>query len=248
MENYLNIMSIILLCLAIGVFIFSWGLRKKGRAEFQKMSEELKLKQKEFNDLRLLAAGVTHEINNAISVVIGRVDLMLRRNEDPLLEKSATSIRNAAYRIHESVTGLRQFIYPDTKEVEEFIDLSALVADVMKLAGQRLRNHGIEVKLRGLENKIVRGRKSQLEQLIINLLNQSIQRLEGGQEKWVQIVVADEEGRFNIYFMDSSGEVGDKISHKQFSDILEKNHGHLTVCQNNLVLELPKPDYRRYHY
>jgi hypothetical protein len=41
--------------------------------------------------------------------------------------------------------------------------------------------------------------------------------------------------------------VGDKIDHKQCSDLLEGNHGHLTINQNNLVLELPQA-YARFHY
>jgi hypothetical protein len=42
------------------------------------------------------------------------------------------------------------------------IELNVLMDDVFKLTGQRLRNHGIEVKLKGIEHKVVKGRKSQL--------------------------------------------------------------------------------------
>jgi C4-dicarboxylate-specific signal transduction histidine kinase len=120
--------------------------------------------------------------------------------------------------------------------------------NVFKLIGQRLRNHGIELKLKGIEYKVIKGRKGQLEQLVVNLINQSIERLTNLQDKWIQIIATEESGKLNIYFMDSSGEVGDKIDHKQFSDILESNHGHLTVNQNNLILELTQAPMERYHY
>lgn len=205
------------------------------------------MRETEFNELRLLSASVTHEINNAITIIMGRTDQVMKRNQDPAQEKALLNIKNSCDRIVASVKGLRQFIYPDTKEIETYIDLSKLMEEVMKLTGQRLRNHGIEIRLKGIENKFVRGRMSQLEQLITNLLNQSVERLSSLQEKWVQLIAVDEQGGLNIYFMDSSGSVGDKISHKQFSEILERNHAHLTVNQNNLVMEMSKPALERFH-
>ncbi|WPU66618.1 HAMP domain-containing sensor histidine kinase [Peredibacter starrii] len=247
METGSHLTSYFILALAIGLFIASLWMRSSLKKEIRKKDEALRMKETEFNELRMLAAGVTHEINNAVTIVIGRADQLARKNDDPQQEKIFNSIKKGCDRIVTSVKGLRQFIYPDTREVETYIDLGKLIEDVMKLTGQRLRNHGIELRLRGVENKFVRGRISQLEQLLTNLLNQSVERLSDLPEKWVQLIAADEQGGLNIYYMDSSGDIGDKISHKQFSEILERNHGHLTVNQNNLVMELSKPAPEKFH-
>ena len=217
-------------------------------AEFFEKSEAIKLKEVEFNELRLLAGGVTHEINNALMVIMVRLSQMLKRNQYPDQEKVLNVLLKTSERIAASVLAFRKVLYPDNAEKEEFIDLSDLMDNVFKLIGQRLRNHGIELKLKGIEYKVIKGRKGQLEQLVVNLINQSIERLTNLQDKWIQIVATEESGKLNIYFMDSSGEVGDKIDHKQFSDILESNHGHLTVNQNNLILELTQAPMERYHY
>ena len=217
-------------------------------AEFFEKSEAIKLKEVEFNELRLLAGGVTHEINNALMVIMVRLSQMLKRNQYPDQEKVFSVLLKTSERIAASVLAFRKVLYPDNAEKEEFIDLSDLMDNVFKLIGQRLRNHGIELKLKGIEYKVIKGRKGQLEQLVVNLINQSIERLTNLQDKWIQIVATEESGKLNIYFMDSSGEVGDKIDHKQFSDILESNHGHLTVNQNNLILELTQAPMERYHY
>ena len=218
------------------------------RAEFFEKSEAIKLKEVEFNELRLLAAGVTHEINNALMVIMVRLSQMLKKNQYPDQEKVLNVLLKTSERIAASVLAFRKVLYPDNAEKEEFIDLSDLMDNVFKLIGQRLRNHGIELKLKGIEYKVIKGRKGQLEQLVVNLINQSIERITNLQDKWIQIVATEESGKLNIYFMDSSGEVGDKIDHKQFSDILESNHGHLTVNQNNLILELTQAPMERYHY
>lgn len=247
MDNVVNIISYALLAISLGVLFYALRTRSKFKAEITKNNEEILKKETELKELRMLAAAVTHEINNAMSIIMGRAEQLVRKNEDPTLEKAVTSIRTTSDRIVESVKGLRQFIYPDTKEVEELMDLNVLMEDVLKLAGQRLKNHGITLRLKGMEHKVIKGKKSQLEQLIINLLNQSVERLDGLEEKWIQLVAVEENGKINIYFSDFSSQVGDRITCKQFEEILEKNHGHLTINQNNLVLELPKPDIGRYH-
>ena len=248
MEFYINIISYILLAFALSFFIAGFKQRKNMRAEFFEKSEAIKLKEVEFNERRLLAAGVTHEINNALMVIMVRLSQMLKRNQYPDQEKVLNVLLKTSERIAASVLAFRKVLYPDNAEKEEFIDLSDLMDNVFKLIGQRLRNHGIELKLKGIEYKVIKGRKGQLEQLVVNLINQSIERLTNLQDKWIQIVATEESGKLNIYFMDSSGEVGDKIDHKQFSDILESNHGHLTVNQNNLILELTQAPMERYHY
>ena len=216
--------------------------------ELVKKDEEILKKENEFKELRMMAAGVTHEINNALTIIMGRTSQMIKRNDDPEKEKVLSNMYVTAERIATSVSGLRQVIYPDKFEAEEFIELQTLMDGVLKLVGQRIRNHGVEFKVKGLDHKVIKGRKSQLEQLIINMINQSVERLIHVQEKWIQLVAVIEAGHLNIYFMDASGDVGDKISHKQFSDVLESNHGHLTVNQNNLMLELSQPPSNSYHY
>lgn len=248
MDTSLNIISFILIFVSAGFLFQTMRIRRLTRLEFKKKEEAIEWKQNEFNELRMLAAGVTHEINNAISIIIGRTEQLVRKNQDPNQEKALSSIQATCERIVTSVKGLRQSIYPDTTEPETDIDLGVLMSDVLSLSGQRLRNHGIQIKLKGLEKKLIKGRKNQLEQLLISLLNQSVERLESVQEKWVELVADDDLDSLNICFMDASGGVGDKISHKQFNDILEKNHGHLIINQNNIVMEMDKPDIARYHF
>jgi C4-dicarboxylate-specific signal transduction histidine kinase len=247
MDNVVNIISYSIFAISLGVLFYAFRVRNKLVTEIHTKDETIRLKESELKELRMLAAGVTHEINNAMSIILGRSEQLLRKNEDSNLEKPLNSIRTTSDRIVESVRGLRQFIYPDTKEVEEYIQLTNLMDDVLKLAGQRLKNHGVSLRIKGMEHKVIKGKKSQLEQLVINLLNQSVERLDGLDEKWVQLVAVEESGKINIYYSDFSSGVGDKITCKQFGEILEKNHGHLTINQNNLVIELPKPDMSRYH-
>jgi C4-dicarboxylate-specific signal transduction histidine kinase len=248
MDKIANFMSLVLLLSSGGVFIYSIRLRHKILSQMNAKNEAIVTKETELKELRMLSASVTHEINNSISIILGRLEQLIKKNQDPLILDVLTNMRTTSERIVESVKGLRHFIYPDNSEVEELIHLNELIDDVLKLVGQRLKNHGITLRQNGLDHKMIKGKKSQLEQLIINLLNQSVERLDGLEEKWIQLVAVEENDKINLYFSDFSSQVGDKIACKQFGEILEKNHGHLTINQNNLVLELPRPDMSRYHF
>lgn len=247
MDNAGNIFSYIILAVSFIFFIVSMRSRHKLRKNIQKNEEAILLKETENKELRMLTAGVTHEINNAISIILGRTEQIIKRNVDSSLDKGLDNIILTSERIVTSVKGLRQFLYPNASDVEEFIELPDLMEEVLKLSGQRLRNHGIELQLKGLDHKIIKGRKAELEQMIINLINQSIERLDGLEQRWVQLVAVEENGALNMYYMDSSAEVGDKLSLKGCREVLEKNHGHLIVNQNNLCITMPKPEVSRFH-
>ncbi len=59
METSLNIISYILLALAITFFVVGLRQRKNTRTENTQQDEAIKLKENEFNEFRLLTAGVT---------------------------------------------------------------------------------------------------------------------------------------------------------------------------------------------
>lgn len=127
MEITLNIISYVVLALAITFFVLGFLQRKSVRQKMCEKDEAIKLKENEYNEFRLLAAGVTHEINNALIIIMGRTGQMQKRIDDPDQEKILKSIYDTSERIATSVNGLRQVIYPDKFEVEEVIELSVLV-------------------------------------------------------------------------------------------------------------------------
>jgi hypothetical protein len=92
MELSLKIISYILLALAVTSFVVGLRQRKNLRKEILQKEEAILLKENEFTELRLLAAGVTHEINNALTIIMSRTSQMFQRTQDPDQEKRPSPI------------------------------------------------------------------------------------------------------------------------------------------------------------
>src|SRR5690606_14950905 len=92
------------------------------------------------------------------------------------------------------------------------IPLKLLVDDVLAFTGQRMKNHGVNLRFYGLENYSVIGNKIQLEQIILNLLNNSFDAIEFLPDKWIEVSVHQKDDKIQIYFKDSGHGIPPEIA------------------------------------
>lgn len=154
-----------------------------------------------FSEFRILSAGVSHEINNALTIVNAKVEQMIRKSR-PEDEKNLRVIQHAADRIGKSMRSLREFIYPHD-DLEE-LKLQDIVNDVLMLYGQRLRNHDVKVTTEGFSGKYAQGHRIQLEQVFLSLLNTAVDNIDKLKDKWIAISCKTDQDMIEIIFSDSS--------------------------------------------
>ena len=131
-----------------------------------------------------LSAGVAHEIGNPLAAIRGLLDLMQSGDLDPEEEKEFVGrVQREAERIHHTIRDLLDFSRnapaPDGG-IETSADLSEVVADTVKLIDRQARFHDIDIALRlddGLPR--VRGDHERLRQLLLNLLFNAADALDG---------------------------------------------------------------------
>lgn len=189
-----------------------------------------------FSEFKILSAGVTHEVNNALNILNAKIEQLLRGHTKNL-DKDLRLLLTSTNRIVKSMRGLREFIYPT--EVDEKIELSSLIDNVLELYGQRLYNHGIEVKTSGLENKYIKGRRIPLEQVFLSLINNSIENLEKCEDKWISITGKTEENDYRIIFQDGSSSMAESmtklLSDPYFTDEKLKNNGIRLILTKDIL-------------
>src|SRR5690606_2564811 len=111
-----------------------------------------------------------------------------------------------------TIHGIRSFAHPEEHNFVQEINLKTLADDVLNLTGQRFKNHGVNLRLYGLEHYNVIGNKIQLEQILLNLLNNSFDAIEFLPEKWIELSVKPSEGdRVEIFIKDSGGGIPENI-------------------------------------
>lgn len=113
-------------------------------AEAQRMLEKEKLAA-----LAEFAAGAAHEINNPLTVISGRAQLLLRDERDPERRRALLLIISQASRIHEMIADLMLFARPPQPEMK-IVDLTALLDEVAAEFSSRCAEQRTELCRRGL--------------------------------------------------------------------------------------------------
>jgi nitrogen-specific signal transduction histidine kinase len=137
-------------------------------SEQKRLREQLWQAQK-MESVGRLAAGVAHDFNNILGIVLGYSELLLERaNGDEKLRGFAREMHEAARR---GATLTRQLLTFSRKQAltPEVLELNGVVADTAKML-QRLMGEDIELRLElGPEAGRVRVDASALDQVLMNL-------------------------------------------------------------------------------
>lgn len=133
----------------------------------------------------MLAAGVAHEINNPLAYVLLNLKYLERElplaasdpSRIPKLLQHLTDASHGASRVHAIVKDLRSFARTDT-ETPTAVDLNPIIDAAITMAEVSLTGKGtIHTKL--LSRSPVVGVPAKLEQVVLNLLMNAIQSLDG---------------------------------------------------------------------
>ena len=189
--------------------------------------QDLKMTQHEqLVTLGTLAAGVAHEINNPVHVIllnasvlqtilddlIPVLDNLVKERSDfmigklpyttlrPNLLKIAKGITGAGQHISDIVAALKDFVRPDDpRNSFEPVDVNEVVRKALELLAAPLRKttHRFSVVYGPNLPKLPKGRPRKIEQVVINLLMNACQAL-SGPDKAVRIITGHEPDKHSL--------------------------------------------------
>ena len=118
-----------------------------------------------------MAAGVAHEINNPLNAIVGMAELLCEDLEDEGAKRMAEHICEQALRIGRITKNLLTFARPRPQEFTP-VDINEVVREVVEMKSYQLRSNNIAVVLNLTEPlPKVLGDKTQLQQVLLNLIN-----------------------------------------------------------------------------
>ncbi len=246
---------------------------KNQLSEFKKRSSSDMYALGKFSEFEMIAAGVTHEISNPLSVILARSSQLLKsvNNEkgDDTIVKGITQIHQSAEKITTLIKNLRSYIGRSEEAPEEIIALKDILSEALGLVEERLKNHGIQLRLKNIEKIFVSGHKKQYEQAILNLISNSFDAIDQQAEKWIEISASKTNERVQLYITDSGHGISKEIRHKMFEPfytskkgkgtglgltivrgLIQRNGGNLKYVEGantTFLLELPKAAGHLYH-
>jgi two-component system NtrC family sensor kinase len=128
-----------------------------------------------------LAAGVAHEVNNPLGVILGFCDLLLRKKDENSQEyEDLKTIERQGLHCKQVVENLLSFARLGEGEAE-YADVNQGIEDIIKVVKHTLEMHNIELGLSLTENlPPVQGDPRQLQQVFLNLVNNAVSAMSGG--------------------------------------------------------------------
>jgi|GEM_PF-2136347 len=155
-----------------------------------------------------MAAGIAHEINNPLGIIDAHAFALedaRARGEDAKIDEHIRAIRAAVTRAGKIVHGLRKFTRESMNEPPEEVDVAALVDESIALCTPRFREHAVEVRVDVEREARVRGHSIELGQVLVNLLNNAVDAVREGDEKWGHVSVTDDPGGAVTIAVEDSG-------------------------------------------
>jgi PAS domain S-box-containing protein len=161
----------------IGGFAIDLSEQKRAEADLARSREALYQSEK-LTALGSLLAGVSHELNNPLSIVVAQAVMMEEDTEGSPLSVRAAKIRNAAERCAKIVQTFLAMARQKSPQRQR-VDMNAVVRGALELTAYGLRSNGVELDCRLADQlPTVEGDADQLHQVIANLIVNAQQALQ----------------------------------------------------------------------
>ncbi|HAA03464.1 MAG TPA: hypothetical protein DCE18_08850, partial [Syntrophobacteraceae bacterium] len=210
--------------------------------------------------LGTLAAGVAHEINNPLGIMLGFCDLLLEKMEPATMEyNDLKTIERHGLHCKSIVDELLSFART-TDETEDYCDVNATVDTVVSVIRHTTNMSHVSLKIDlATDLPRARGDSRGLQQVLFNLVNNAIHALQGSgtvaittqpgkQDGHVEIVVRDDGCGISREFMDkifdpffTTKKVGDGTGLGLFVSYgIVAKYGGTILCESRTVEDSPE--------
>lgn len=169
-----------------------------------------------------MASGIAHEVNNPLTVIQGYVyKLRSQLNEvdsSIRFKEQLDGIEQTVQRIATVIRGLRSFARDTTSDPVQPVRFAVLIDDAMNLCRERCRSKGIKLVVKKLPELSVPCRPTEISQVLLNLVSNSIDAVERTLEKWIEVSarVLEVDGMIEIAVTDSGSGVASRLRSKLF--------------------------------
>lgn len=186
----------------------------------QKKLEEQTLKTFHANRLASLgemAGGISHEINNPLTIINGMAAILNKNESDPEKTKRIEKIIASADRIAKIVKSMKALSTNSDGTDFYLCRLSDVLENSLDLVNEKFKSTDIDFNLSPIPDVKIRCNKIQISQVIINLLNNANDALENFDgEKIISISFKESTDQIKIKVCNTGDEIPKKIADNLF--------------------------------
>lgn len=159
-----------------------------------------------------MAGGIAHEINNPLAVIMTRIQLLQKMllspdKHDAFMEKipgNLDVIYKTSERIAKIVKGLRSIVRNSENDPFAEASLQQIFDDVNSISLEKLKMKLVKINfIFPSAQAMIKCRASQIAQVVLNLLNNSVDAIEQSENPWIEIVVEESNIGYKVICTDS---------------------------------------------
>ncbi|WP_372367774.1 ATP-binding protein [Candidatus Uabimicrobium sp. HlEnr_7] len=183
-------------------------------------------KSSKLASIGVIAAGITHEINqplNAIKITADSILYWEKRNQNILPQRFIDKIKDisqGANRINEIIYHMRSFW--DSQQSQKMkVNIEEVIKKALSLATVQLHSHGINLEYKpSRSNLYIKGNSIKLEQILINLIVNAVHAVDSSQKtsKYIKIQTAKKKSYVEIKIIDNGTGFAKGISQESLFD------------------------------
>lgn len=164
-----------------------------------------------------ISAGIAHEINNPLAIISGSVRLVMKHMDNPeKLASHLVTIEKSCHRIEKIVSGLKKFSRTNQKGNFALHSLADIAKEVSTLIESKSKRHNTPVTLELNSHALIHCDEVEIEQVLVNLIHNSIDAVQDRTEKWVHVSIFEKSGYVFLRVTDSGLGIPKEIRDRLF--------------------------------
>jgi C4-dicarboxylate-specific signal transduction histidine kinase len=218
-------------------------------SENQSMQKIL-IEQSKLAHLGQITAGLAHEVNNPLGIIVGKSNLFKNRIMNDKYDKDKfladiQAIEKNADRIVKIIRSLNTFSRHSINDPFEKVSLLKIIDEASEIFKEKFQSSSINFEI-VVDEKInyetsIEARESEILQVLINLLNNSYDSVQEVQNKWIRIDVIEVGHVYEIKVTDSGPQIKPEIAQQMMKPFFTtKPTGQGTGLGLSLALQIIK--------
>lgn len=207
----------------VGFFVITTDISEIKKLEIERQDLTAKMiESAKLSSLGEMAGGIAHEINTPLAIITTKASMLMEKfslgtvtPEEAL--KQIEKIKVTAERISKIVKGLRLFSRNSENDPLENFTVSTVLDATLDLCHERIKNFKIELNKNITSDFIISGKLTEISQVIMNLISNSIDAIQSENDKWITIETTVVNQRCIVSVTDSGLGIPDAVIEKMMN-------------------------------